>query len=244
VASKEPAANAAPEKKGSEKAESQAKRMIRKVVVAAGLRRGKMIPREPAGKLVPEGLTKSGRDASGGAKSIRKQAAEGAAPERLMMISKRVVARVAPETLKMISKIKRAGANKMITVASLGRGKMTSRMVPVGAPALPRNKTCPKARASRMVPETLAMKTKGESLASNKIRKAAVARPVPERMMTNKTVVARVVPETLVMKAKGASLTSKKIKVAAVTRLDPENPMMIKKAMAESKAAWAGASRT
>jgi hypothetical protein len=93
---------------------------------------------------------------------------------------------VAPETLKMISKIKRAGANKMITVASLGRGKMTSRMVPVGAPALPRNKTCPKARASRMVPETLAKKAKGASLTSKKIKVAAVTRLDLENPMTTR----------------------------------------------------------
>jgi hypothetical protein len=90
----------------------------------------------------------------------------------------------------------------------------------------------------------MAMKAKSAEAANKKIRKAALASLLLETTMTNKGVVVRVVPKTLVMKAKGASLTSKKIKVAAVTRLDPENPMMIKKAMAESKAAWAGASRT
>jgi hypothetical protein len=216
-----------------------------------------MIAKEMAGKLVPEGLMKSARGASGGAKTIRKQAAESAAPER-MMISKRVVARVAPEILLMKTKGE-SPASKMIqkaAVASLNREKMMSRMGAVGVAVLPRKKTIPKVPAESLVPETTAMKAKSAEVASKKKQKAVVVNLVPERTMIKKAVVVSLVLETMAMKAKGASLASNKIRKAAVASLLPEIPttqpagakvaktMMIRKAMAESKVAWVGVFKT
>jgi hypothetical protein len=210
VASKGQAASAAQDKRS-------------KKVDTAGLRRRKMIPREPAGKLVPEGLTKSAKGASGGAKTIRNAAAEGVAPE-WTMINRGEMARVAPEMLAMKTKGKSPVSKmiKTVAVARLARGKMIIRMAPVGAAALPSRKTIPKARASKVVPETMAKKATSAEVASTMIRKVALERPVPERTMTNKAVAVRLVPAMMTMRAASTEVA---------------NPMMTRKAMAESKAA-------
>lgn len=107
-------------------------------------------------------------------------------------------------------------------LVSLAQKMMMSKMVPVGTAALPRNKTSPTVRASKVVPETTAKKATSAEVVSKKIRKAALASLLPERTMTNKRMAVRLVPAMMAMRAASTEVA---------------NLMMTRNPMAESKAA-------